>query len=69
LLRRAAENLRNPYRCNTDRAVDLALADLLDEEADCTDEDGELFEECVGVLKSVAIARAVLREPGGGAEQ
>ncbi len=33
LLRRAADKLRNPLRCNSDRDVDLALAEWLDETA------------------------------------
>jgi hypothetical protein len=58
LLRQAAERLRDPYRCNTDHVVDLALADLFDLQADFTDAtpDARVGEPLA------AVARAVLRE-------
>lgn len=55
LLRRAATHLRDPYLCNRNPHVELAVADLLDLEADAWDEYGTPRAGIVGV------ARAALR--------
>lgn len=56
LLRRAAERLRDPYRCNTDWITDQTLADWLDHAA--RDFNGDEAH----TAHAVAVARSVLRD-------
>jgi hypothetical protein len=63
LLRRAAQNLRDPYRNST--RWDLPLADLLERSA-VLEESGIEPVSVFGFL--IAVARAVLREPDQGGE-
>jgi hypothetical protein len=62
LLRRAAERLRDPGWRTNNPAVDLAVADWLDAEADAFDLGEKL------AVSAVAVARAVLDQDGTGDE-
>lgn len=81
LLRRAATRLRDPYRCNSDRAVDLALAAAFERAAESMAEIQFLanthrvtephLAHLADLIEVRRVARAVLGEPapGGVVEQ
>ncbi len=62
LLRRAAERLRDPYRCNTDWITDQALATLLEAHARLWEASGPEPFPVFAATELLDVARAVLRD-------